>query len=89
MSKVIIRTSSIHEFFERAHAIARKIDRGEEIVNSITLSFGDSDEMLSVLSKPRRKLLQHVMKEAKTINQLVEHLKRSRSVISRDVKKLE
>ena len=89
MSKVIIRTSSIHEFFERAHAIARKIDRGEEIVNSITFSFGDPDEMLSVLSKPRRKILQHVMKEAKTINQLVEHLKRSRSVISRDVKKLE
>ena len=89
MSKVIIRTSSVEDFFERARAVARKADRGQPIAKSITLSFGDPAEMLSVLSEPRRNLMQHVMKEPKTINQLVEHLKRSRSVISRDVKKLE
>jgi hypothetical protein len=28
MSKVIIRTSSVEDFFERARAVARKADRG-------------------------------------------------------------
>ena len=89
MSKVIIRTSSVEDFFERARAVARKADRGQPIAKSITLSFGDPAEMLGVLSEPRRNLMQHVMKEPKTINQLVDLLKRKRSAIARDVNILE
>ena len=41
MSKATIRIGSTKEFFERAQLIGRKLDRGDQIDESFTLSFDD------------------------------------------------
>lgn len=45
--------------------------------------------MFSVLSDTRRRLMREVMREPKTISQLVVSLNRDRSAITRDISKLE
>lgn len=89
MSKVIIRTGDAKGFFARAKAAARKADRGERLEKAMTFSFEDPAQMFAVLSKTRRKLMQEVMTEPKSISQLVEVLHRDRTAITRDVGKLE
>ena len=89
VSKVVIRTGDVKDFFARAQAAAQKADRGEELDQSVTFSFEDPTQMFTVLSEARRKLMHEVMREPKTINQLVEILNRDRSSIVRDIEKLE
>lgn len=89
MSKVIIRTGSATGFFARAKAAARKADRGERLEKTMTFSFDDPAQMFAVLSETRRRLMQEVMTEPKSISQLVDVLHRDRTAITRDVGKLE
>lgn len=89
MSKVVIRTDDEKGFFARAKGAARNADRGERLGNSMTFSFGDSAQMFALLSETRRKLMQEVMTEPKSINQLVQLLHRDRTAITRDIGKLE
>ena len=89
MSKVVIRTGNVKDFFARAKVVAQKADRGEPLNKSVTFSFEDPAQMFAVLSKARRKLMHEVMKEPKTISQLVQVLHRDRTAITRDIGKLE
>lgn len=89
MSKVVIRTGDDKDFFARAKAAARKADRGERLEKAMTFSFEDPAQMFAVLSETRRKLMQEVMTEPKSISQLVQVLHRDRTAITRDIGKLE
>jgi len=89
MTKVVVRTGEVKDFFARAKAAAHKADRADKLEKTITFSFEEPAEMFSVLSDSRRRLMHEVMREPKTINQLVISLNRDRSSIARDVGKLE
>lgn len=89
MTKVIVRTGTVTDFFTRAKAAAQKADRAEKLDKTVTFSFEEPSEMFSVLSDTRRRLMHEVMREPKTISQLVEVLNRDRSSITRDIGKLE
>jgi predicted transcriptional regulator len=89
MTKVIVRTGAVKEFFARARTAAQRSDRAEKIDKTITFSFEEPAQMFSLLSDSRRKLMQEVMREPKSISQLVEVLNRDRSSITRDIGKLE
>lgn len=89
MSKVVIRTSDEKGFFARAKAAARRADHGERLEKTMTISFDDPAQMFAVLSETRRKLIQEVMTEPKSISQLVQVLHRDRTAITRDIGKLE
>ena len=89
MTKVIVRTGNVKDFFARAKSAAQKADQAEKIEKTITFSFEEPAQMFSLLSDSRRKLMHEVMREPKSISQLVEVLNRDRSSITRDIGKLE
>ena len=89
MTKVVIRTGDIAGFFARAQDAARRADRGTAFEGKVTLSFEDPQQMFTVLSEARRRLMLEVMHEPKTINELSKRLHRNRSTITKDVGLLE
>ena len=89
MTKVMIRTDQAEAFFDRARKAAQKADRGESFKRTATFSFEDPQDMFTVLSKSRRRLLLEVMDAPKTMTQLTLKLHRERSAIAKDVGLLE
>ncbi len=89
MSKILIRTDDVAGFFARAGEAARKADQGEAFDDKLTLSFEDPQQMFSVLSEARRRLMLEVMHQPRTINELSDRLHRNRSSITKDVGLLE
>ena len=89
MTKIVIRTDDVAEFFSRAGDAARRADRGKVFEGKVTLSFEDPQQMFTVLSEARRRLMLEVMHEPKTINELSHRLHRNRSAITKDVGLLE
>jgi len=89
MTKVVVRTDSVSGFFARAKDAARRADQGESFDGRVTLSFEDPQRMFAVLSQARRRLMQEVMHEPRTISQLSARLHRNRSAITKDVGMLE
>lgn len=89
MTKAIIRTDDVANFFARARDAARRADSGQDFDGKITLSFEDPQRMFVVLSEARRRLMLEVMREPKTINELSLCLHRNRSAITKDVGLLE
>lgn len=89
MTKIMIRTDDVTDFFSRAKDAARKADRGEAFEGKLTLSFEDPQRMFAVLSEARRRLMLEVMHEPRTINELSLRLHRNRSAVTKDVGFLE
>lgn len=89
MTKQIIRTSDIAGFFDRARTAARKADQGGKFHGTVTLSFEDPQQMFTVLSEARRRLMVEVLHEPKSISELSSALHRNRSSITKDVSLLE
>lgn len=87
--KIVVRTGDIAGFFDRAKNAARRADQGGEFDGKVTLSFEDPQKMFTVLSVSRRRLMQEIMHEPKTINELAVRLHRDRSAITKDVGLLE
>ena len=89
MTKIVIRTTDVENFFSRAKDAARRADLGVTFDGKITLSFEDPQKMFAVLSEARRRIMAEVMREPKTINELTHRLRRNRSAITKDVGLLE
>jgi predicted transcriptional regulator len=89
MSEVVIRTDDVAGFFGRAQDAARRADSNMMFKGRVTLSFEDPERMFRVLSEGRRRLMQEVMHESKSISELSMRLHRNRSSITKDVGLLE
>lgn len=89
MTKQIVRTGDVSEFFDRARSAARRADQGGKFEGTVTLAFEDPQKMFTVLSTARRRLMTEVIREPKTISELSTSLHRNRSAITKDVSLLE
>jgi predicted XRE-type DNA-binding protein/predicted transcriptional regulator len=87
MSKATIRIASTKEFFARAKLIGRKLDRGDSIDESFTLSFDDPEDFLDILRKPLSQIL-IALRQPKSIEELVDEIQRNRSDVQQDINKL-
>lgn len=87
--KIVVRTGDVAGFFDRAKHAAKRADQGGTFDGTVTLSFEDPQTMFTVLSQSRRRLMQEVLLEPKTINELVGRLHRDRAAITKDVGLLE
>ena len=87
MSKATIRMGGIKEFFARAKLVGRKLDRGDQIEESFTLSFGDPEDFLDILREPLRQIL-IALRQPKNIEELVDELKGNSSDIQQEINKL-
>lgn len=89
MTKQIVRTGDVADFFDRARDAARRADQGGKFDETVTLSFEDPQRMFTVLSTARRRLMTEVIREPKTISELSSTLNRNRSSITKDISLLE
>ncbi|MDP2760494.1 MAG: ArsR family transcriptional regulator [Sideroxyarcus sp.] len=89
MTRQIVRTGNVAEFFDRARSAARRADQGGKFEGTVTLSFEDPQRMFTVLSEERRRLMTEVLREPRTITELSTNLHRNRSAVSKDVSLLE
>ena len=87
--KIVVRTGDVAGFFDRARNAAQRADQGGTFDGTMTLSFEDPQKMFTVLSASRRRIMEEVLLEPKTINELVVRLHRDRTAITRDVGLLE
>lgn len=87
--KIVVRTGDVAGFFDRAKRAAKRADQGGVFDGTVTLSFEDPQKMFSVLSQSRRRLMEEIMHEPKTINELVGKLHRDRSSVTKDIGLLE
>jgi predicted transcriptional regulator len=56
VTKQIVRTGDVADFFDRARDAARRADQGGKFDETVTLSFEDPQRMFTVLSTARRRL---------------------------------
>lgn len=87
MSKATIRIGSTQEFFARAQLVGRKLDRGDPIDESFTLSFEDPEDFLDILREPLSQIL-IALRQPKSIEELVDELQINRSDVEQDIHKL-
>jgi len=85
----LLIAASVKGFFDRAHAHARKLDRGEELAPEITVSFESVSDMLRVLSAERVRLLRVAREKPVSMSDLAADLDRDTRAIARDVDLLE
>ena len=57
MTKVLIRTGETSGFFDRANDAAKRADNGGRFDGRVTLAIEDPQNMFSVLSQTRRRLM--------------------------------
>jgi predicted XRE-type DNA-binding protein/predicted transcriptional regulator len=87
MSNATIRIGSTKEFFARAKLVGRKLDRGDQIEKTFTLSFGAPEDFLDILREPLRQIL-IALRQPKSIEELVDELKVNSSDIQQEMNKL-
>lgn len=85
MTRVIVKTSNMKEFFGRAKEAARLADEGRPLRGTLTLSFESRERMFSVLSAGRRKLMAQIMEKPMSVSELSRALRRDRATIAKDV----
>ena len=89
MTRVVVRTDDVAGFFVRSRDAARRADHGGVFEDKVTLSFEDPQQMFTLLSEARRRLILEVMHEPKSISELSQRLHRNRSAVTKDVGLLE
>jgi predicted transcriptional regulator len=88
-ARLRVTADGVKGFFDRAHAHARKLDRGEELVPEATVSFENVSDMVRVLSAERVRLLHVAREKATSMSDLATDLGRDTRAIARDVDLLE
>jgi predicted transcriptional regulator len=76
-------------FFDRVHAHAIAVDRGEPIAPSHIIAFEDLETFLRVLNVNRVGLLRELKGAPTSLSDLARRLKRGEVAVTRDVKALE
>lgn len=84
-----VQVESLDAFEARARRLARRADRGQEIPEGVVISLESASVFLALLTRPRLKLLQAVLKQEKSLSDLQEELGRSRTALRRDIQRLE
>jgi predicted transcriptional regulator len=88
-SKVRVTNEGVKGFFGRAREHARKLDRGETLLPEMTISFENANDILSILSPQRIRVLEFAKKGPKPVSSLASGLNRDLRAVSRDVDLLE
>ena len=84
-----IGVETTDRFFARMRDVARKLDRGEVLRPSITLSFEDPADLLEIMTPTRLRVMEQVRGRAIALSALAAALSRDPSAVRRDVALLE
>lgn len=85
MIKLKIGLGTEADFFARGKQIARKLDRGEKVEESFSITFEDPADALELLTQARVGLFRAIEAEPASITSIAARLHRDRSAVKRDV----
>ena len=88
-SEVRVTNDGVKGFFERSREHARRLDRGEKLAPEVTVSFENANDIVSILSPQRIRVLELAKKGPKPVASLASGLNRDLRAVSRDVDLLE
>ena len=66
-SKIRVTNGGVKGFFERSREHARRLDRGESLAPEVTVSFENANDIVSVLSPQRIRVLELAKKGPKPV----------------------
>lgn len=89
MNKLTIGVASRKSFFDLLRNDARKLDRGETLPAEKSIHFEEPEDLFTLLTPARVRLLRAVREKPAHISALALHLKRPTSAVRRDVAALE
>lgn len=87
--KVTIATDGTRGFFKRGKEIAKLADAGMPIPSRRIINFDSPEEMLSILTKVRRKLMALLREGDASITDIAHLMHRDRAAVAKDIKLLE
>jgi predicted transcriptional regulator len=82
-------TDGLEGFAKRSLARAKKLDKGNAVPASVSITFDDPLDMLAVLTPQRVKLIGVIKLRPLSVSDLAVRLKREARSVRRDVNKLE
>ncbi|HEY9104998.1 hypothetical protein [Chitinimonas sp.] len=85
MSKLIVKTGTEDEFFQRGKRIAKLADQGTALPEESVVSFEDPSDVLKLLTTARLALFRTIKDQPGSITAISERLHRDRSAVKRDV----
>lgn len=85
MTKTRIGTGTAAEFFARGKRLARQVDRGQSLAETLILTFDDPTEVAQLLTQARIGLFRTIKAEPASITAIATRLHRDRSAVKRDV----
>lgn len=89
MKKLVLKTGTEADFFERGRRLARTADRGDLLPEEHIVSFEDPADLLRLLSAARLAVFRAVKDAPGSITEIAGRLHRDRSAVKRDVDELE
>ena len=87
--KTIISADGADGFFARGKIIAKLADQGKRIPKKRIINFDSPEEMLSVLTKERRRLMVALREGPVSISEITQLTHRDRAAVAKDIKLLE
>ena len=87
--KTTVSADGAEGFFARGKAIAKLADQGKPIPRKRIINFDSPEEMLSVLTKERRRLMTILRQGAASISDITHLTHRDRAAVAKDIKLLE
>ena len=88
MKKLIVRTGSEKDFFNRGKLLARLAASRSKLPAEFTISFEEPSDLLKLLSAGRLDLFRTIKACPGSITVIAERLNRDRSAVKRDVDQL-
>lgn len=86
--KTTIGIGSIDDFFTRGRALARKLDAGKSIPDSVVITFEKARDFIEVMTPQRYRVMEWVASHPGTIRDISHGLRRNPDAIRKDVKVL-
>jgi predicted transcriptional regulator len=84
-----VGTGTAAEFFERSLDRARRLDRGERLAPTLSLTFEDPADLIRAMTTKRVEIIQTIRGKAAGVSELAALLQRDRAAVNRDVQVLE
>ena len=88
LNKVVVKTGTPKDFFDRVRTVMRNLDEGKPIQPSFTITFEDPAEMVHFLNESKIKLINVIRDHPDSITNIAKMAQRNRVSVSRDIKEM-
>ena len=86
--KTTVGTGNVDDFFSRGRELARDLDAGGKVPETIVITFEKARDFLEVMTPQRHRVMEWVAHHPGTIRDISDGLRRNQDAIRKDIKLL-